>query len=237
MNPILFVSLGSGDPDLITLKALKALQNADVILCPCTTSKEGKVTSRSQDIMLELDILTSKIKLFNVSMRKERSQVMKEYQDAANQAYQLHNEGLAVAIVAEGDSGFYSSSQYINENLQALNVPTKRIEGVPAFISCGALANIHIVKQEEQLLVIPGETTAEELNMHIQSGKSIVIMKPSQCQGIIKNVASSSDNNIDIHYFENVGVVEKEFYTQNKDEILNRKFPYFSLLIIQKNIK
>lgn len=237
MNPILFVSLGSGDPDLITLKALKALQKADVILCPSTTTREGKVSSRSQDIMSELDISTNKIRLFNVSMRKERSQVMKEYEEAAKQAYQLYNQGSKVAIVAEGDSGFYSSSQYINENLQALNVPTKRIEGVPAFISCGALANIHIVKQEEQLLVIPGETTSEELHLHIHSGKSIVIMKPSQCQEIIKELVSSSINNIDIHYFENVGVVEKEFYTQNKEEILDRKFPYFSLLIIQKKIK
>ena len=34
--PVLFVSLGPGDPELITLKSLKALQAADVIFCPAT---------------------------------------------------------------------------------------------------------------------------------------------------------------------------------------------------------
>ena len=84
-------------------------------------------------------------------------------------------------------------------------------------------------------IVIPGETTSEELYMHIGSGKTIVIMKPSQCQEILKNLLISSPLNIDIHYFENVGVTGKEYYSQNRNEIVERSFPYFSLLIIQNN--
>lgn len=235
MNPIVFVSLGPGDPDLITLKGLKILQQSDIILCPSTMNKEGRLTSRSQDILSKLEIPDVKIKLFNVSMCKEREQVLREYESVAIEAHQYYNRGLKTCIVAEGDSGFYSSSQYINEKLVAMNIPTKRVEGIPAFISCATLANIHIVKQEEQLLVIPGETTSEELYMHIESGKTIVIMKPSQCQEILKNLLISSPLNIDIHYFENVGVTGKEYYSQNRNEIVERSFPYFSLLIIQNN--
>ena len=36
MFPIIFVSLGPGEAELITLKGLKALQNADCIFCPET---------------------------------------------------------------------------------------------------------------------------------------------------------------------------------------------------------
>ena len=41
--PICFVSLGPGDPELITLKGLKALQNADCIFCPETRTTSGRI--------------------------------------------------------------------------------------------------------------------------------------------------------------------------------------------------
>ena len=229
---IIFVSLGSGDPELITIKGLKALQKADIVLCPSTTNSRG-VSSRSKEILLALEIEEAKIKLFDVAMVKERTEIIRQYKKVALQASELYSEGLNVAIVAEGDSGFYSSSQYINDDLVAMNIPTKRIEGIPAFIACGALANIHIVKQNEQLVVVPGITTQQELNEYIGSGKSIVIMKPTQCEDIIKQILESTTENTLIHYFENVGIADKEFYTTNKKEIQERKFPYFSLLIIQ----
>ena len=42
-NPVIFVSLGPGEPDLITLKGLKALQNADCIFCPETRTANGRI--------------------------------------------------------------------------------------------------------------------------------------------------------------------------------------------------
>ena len=58
-------------------------------------------------------------------------------------------------------------------------------------------------------------------------------MKPSLSEQAIKQ-AMSSIKKVEIHYFENVGIKEKEFYTQDIHEIIDRKFPYFSLLIITK---
>ena len=45
------ISLGPGDPELITLKALKALNAVDVIFCPGTKSGEGRMKSRALDIL------------------------------------------------------------------------------------------------------------------------------------------------------------------------------------------
>ena len=41
MFPVIFVSLGPGEPELITVKGLKALQTADCIFCPETLAKDG----------------------------------------------------------------------------------------------------------------------------------------------------------------------------------------------------
>lgn len=55
-NPVIFVSLGPGEPDLITLKGLKALQSADCIFCPETRTTSGQIFSRAADILHALDI-------------------------------------------------------------------------------------------------------------------------------------------------------------------------------------
>lgn len=60
MFPVIFVSLGPGEPELITVKGLKALQTADCIFCPETLAKDGNRVSRAADI------------LFNSTFRKTR---------------------------------------------------------------------------------------------------------------------------------------------------------------------
>lgn len=231
-NPVMFVSLGPGEPELITLKGLKILQQADMIYCAATKTENGKVLSRASDILLELGITENKIVPINIPMRKDRTEAMKRYKDISETISEEFAKGKKIAVTAEGDSGFYSSIHYINDNLKSLGVPVKRVAGVPAFIACGTLADLHIVKQEEELLIIPGITTCEYLKKNFATGKTIVIMKPSQCEDIIKSMLV--DKSINFYYFENVGISDKEFYTQDREEIKSRKFPYFSLLIIRK---
>ena len=88
-----------------------------------------------------------------------------------------------------------------------------------------------MVKQEEQIIVIPGMLTAEELSKKIKTGNVIVIMKLSQCvEAVHTCIRLHPETNF--HYFENVGTGE-EFYTSDRKQIQRKIFPYFSLMIIQ----
>ena len=51
-----------------------------------------------------------------------------------------------VAITAEGDSGFYSSVNYMFDKLASMGLPITTVAGVPAFIAAGAISGLHIVK-------------------------------------------------------------------------------------------
>lgn len=230
-NTITFVSLGPGDPSLITLKGLKQLQEADVIYAPSTQLKSGKVSSRAFDIITSLGVDGAKIKLFDVPMSKNREMAIQAYKEVSELVYQAYQEGLQVAISAEGDAGFYSSSHYVTESLKLKGVEVDKIPGIPAFIASGALAHLHIAKQEEELHVVPGILTLEELTHKLNAGHAVVVMKASQCEEEIKQ-ATKEFPNAYFHYFENVGL-PTEFYTQDISTILARKFPYFSLLIIK----
>lgn len=229
--PICFVSLGPGEPELITLKGLKKLRQADIIYCPATLDRSGQLLSRAARIIEELEIGGSAIRLFALPMSKDRTEARKAYDSLYDQAVSAHGEGKKVVIVAEGDAGFYTSIQYIYDKFRENRIEVERTAGIPAFIAAGALAGLHIVKQEERLLVIPGTLTAEELSEKIRAGYVIVIMKLSQCVEAV-HACIGLHPEANFHYFENVGTGQ-EFYTSDREQIRSKQFPYFSLMIIQ----
>ena len=207
--PICFVSLGPGDPELITLKGLKKLRQADIIYCPATISKSGQLLSRAARIIEELEIEKSVVQFFTLPMSKDRTEVWKVYDTLYEKAISARDKEKKVVIVAEGDAGFYSSIQYIYDKFKENRIEVERTAGIPAFIAAGALAGLHIVKQEEQ----------------------IIVMKLSQCvEAVHTCIRLHPETNF--HYFENVGTGE-EFYTSDRKQIQRKIFPYFSLMIIQ----
>lgn len=224
--PIQLVSLGTGDPELITIKALKALQAADCIFCPETQSGG----SRSADIVLQLDIPKAAIHRFPLPMSKQREKALAAYYDVASQAAQLQGEGRKVCIVAEGDAGLYSSVHYVIERLQAMRLPVEQIAGIPAFVAAGAHDRLHIVKQEERLTIIPGTATEDDLERLVSKGGTVVIMKLSQCATAVKSFIRQHPDH-QYHYYECLGTAE-EVCLNDTTLIAVRQFPYFSMLMV-----
>lgn len=229
--PIHFVSLGPGEPELITVKGLKTLQQANLIYCPATTHRTGSVLSRAADILHALEIPNDSIQTFLLPMSKDRAKAWQAYDALYEEASARYHEGKRIVIVAEGDAGFYSSIQYIYNKFRETGIAVQRTPGIPAFIAAGALAGLHIVKQEEKILVIPGITSAEDLSDKIEAGYVIVIMKLSQCVEAIHTCIRKYPDTT-FHYFENVGT-EKELYTTDRILLQDKTYPYFSLMIIQ----
>ena len=105
-HPIHFVSLGPGDPELITLKGLKTLQKADIIYCPATQGKHG-IISRATDILKAIEVDESLIHPFILPMSKERTDALNAYNELFLDAQAEYLKGKQIVIVAEGDAGFY----------------------------------------------------------------------------------------------------------------------------------
>lgn len=229
---VIGVSLGPGDPELITLKALKALQEADAIYCPGTRNKEGISKSYSSNILRGLPIDGAKIVDFHVPMSKDRTFANQAYDQVCMEISERVAQGAIVAITAEGDSGFYSSGNYMFEKLKSAGIPISTIAGIPAFIAAGAISGLHIVKQEEKLIVLPGHTDAKELQHLLSTGHVVVIMKLSQCPAEIRDFMIQNPGH-EYHYYENVGATN-EHHTTLYNDILTKEYPYFSLMIIRE---
>lgn len=171
------------------------------------------------------------MRLYDLPMSKQRDGAQEAYTAVASEIIQTIQQGTlsTIAVVAEGDSGFYSSSAYIGEHLLEAGISIKQLAGVPAFIACNALIGGQLVQLTEQLQVIPGEATAEEWASAWRSSHTVVVMKGSLCQAeVIQAIKEHPER--EWHYLEFVGQ-EREFYTSDLSLIQSRKFPYFSIII------
>lgn len=224
------VSLGPGEPELITLKALNVLNQSDVVFCPGTRMSDGVTKSRSFDILRSLPVDQKKIRIFHVPMSRHREEALKAYDIVCQEILHLAGDGQSVAITAEGDACFYSSANYMYEKLQQAGYPVDMVAGVPAFIAAGASIGLHLVKQQERLLVIPGDVLVEELLESVVAKRTLVVMKVPLGEAVLRPFIMRHPE-LHYYYFEQVGT-SAEFYSILSEEILARPFTYFSILMI-----
>lgn len=229
-KPVTFVSLGPGYMDLITMKAFRHLTQADVIFCPATKNKDGNVISRTNDLICDTG-LKKYIRLFLVPMEEDREKALEVYKSIADEIAELSQQDTRVAVAVEGDAGIYASVHYIMDVLEEMEIPVSQVCGIPSFVAAGALARLQMVEQEGRLVIVPGTVTAEELDRYLTTGHTVVVMKLSKCREVVKEYMGTHQE-YRYHYFENVSLPEREYYTDDISVLQTLDFPYFSLMII-----
>ena len=229
MTPVTFLSLGPGDPELLTIKALKTLKDADVVMVPATRNNEGILKSRATDIISEWH-LENRLMVYELPMLKDRQAVSLVYDRIFADCVRLFEEGRRVVVAVEGDVSIYASIHYVMERLEKAGIPVEQSAGIPSFIAAAASAGLSLVSQQQRLTILPGDADAEMLHQLLSSNHAVVVMKLSQCQEAVKEFLRRNPQTT-CHYFENVGTPEA-YHTSLSDEIQSRQFPYFSLCII-----
>lgn len=229
-QPILTgVGLGPGDPEMITLKALNALNSADIIFYPATYSKDGEVQSWSLKILEQLDITTGCRPLVIPMTDKDREV---NYQKAYGLIREELDKGKSVAVVNEGDVLFYSTFGYLLKLAKADGIQCEVISGVAAFIAAGSTGQNPIVEGNSGFNLIARPKSFGQIAELLQSrpGDILVVMKMKVLDGWYDFLKQCSRPFL---YVEKAGTHE-QFATSDAEELKEREIPYFSLIIFYK---
>lgn len=155
------VSVGPGDPELMTLKAVRCIEQCPVLAAPQTAA--GR--------MLALDIakgvvdVSGKIILpLHFAMSRD-PEVLKASHAAAADAVRAHlDAGRDVALLNLGDVSIYATYGYLEEILTARGYAAVRIAGVPSFCAAAARLGQSLTGGMEQPLTIaPGRHVEQVL--------------------------------------------------------------------------
>ena len=158
-----------------------------ILLCPATRSGDGTVKSRALDILSQLPVDVEKVRSFHVPMSRNREEALNAYEGVCAEILRQAESGKnGLAVTAEGDACFYSSANYMYEKLEQNGFPVEMIAGVPAFIAAGASVGLHVVKQRERLVVVPGDVLVEELLEAVVAKRTLVIMKVPLGEAVLR---------------------------------------------------
>lgn len=188
------VGVGPGDPELLTLKAIRVLGTCSVIAAPRTASGE----------MLALDIakqavdLTGKTILpLDFTMERDRDKRHIAHMAAAAQIEPYLNTGQDVAMLNLGDVSIYATFGYLQAILQAKGYQTAMIPGIPSFCAVAARLNSSLTDMDQPLHIVPagGGPLAETLSLPgtkilMKSGSRIPqVMETLRRTGQLQNAA------------------------------------------------
>lgn len=168
------VGIGPGDPELITVKALRVLKECPVIATPQTQS--GQMLAL--DIVKQaMDVTSKKVLPLFFTMSRDKVLQQAAHEQAVQTVRQHLDAGEDVAMLNLGDVSIYSTCSYLIEILAAQGYETVMIPGVPSFCAVAARLNISLTEMNAPLHIAPGGAGAEKLADTLRLPGTKILMK------------------------------------------------------------
>lgn len=190
------VGVGPGDPELLTLKAVRILQSVPVIAYPATP--QGSAQAR--DIAAQWLNGQREIPIAMPCML-DRGPVNQAYDEAALLIAQELETGHDVAILCEGDPLFYGSFSYLLLRLGE-RFPCVVIPGVNSVSAAAAAAARPLITGEQRLTVIPATAGDAALRQALLSSDSVAILKPGRHRPRLLELLRETGRTEDVVYIE-----------------------------------
>lgn len=216
------VGVGPGDPELMTLKALKTALGADVIAVPHKEPK--KCTAFNIALGAAPELAEKPILPVDMPMTKDQEKLEWAYASGAQALMAQLDMGKTVCFLTLGDPTVYSTYLYLHKAVAAARYRAVIVPGVPSFCAAAAELGISLCENGQQLHIIPGTYTPTEA-LHLPGVK--VMMK----NNLPETLSALRERNVKAAMVENCGMENQRVYPTL--EQIPEDAGYFSLLIVK----
>lgn len=181
------VSVGPGDPELLTIKAMNILKKVKVIAAPRTG---GKKTMALDIVKQVVDLSKKEIIYLDFEMKKDTEKLTSSHRKIANRIEEYLQEGIDIAMLNLGDASLYSTYSYIHDIVENDGFATITIPGVTSFCAAAALSGKSLTVMDMPMTIIPGGTS--DFEKQLEQNGTKVIMKPASAVGAIKELLNKT---------------------------------------------
>jgi len=236
------IGIGPGDPELITIKAAKALQTADIICIPksnvnkpslALTMIKSILADRKEDPeMLELIFPMTKDEIGNQALWTQNANIIAE----------KANGGKVLVFITMGDPMFYSTFIYLYQRLKETQpqLILEIIPGVTSLTACAASAKIPLAEKEEIVTIIPSDIDLGFIEETAKRSDNLVFIK---CAYRLKELVpilerSGFKENSTIALVRRCSMPEEEVTVGKLSDVQNWNInqDYFTMAIVKKNL-
>jgi precorrin-2/cobalt-factor-2 C20-methyltransferase len=227
------VGVGPGDPDLLTLKAVHALEGADVV---AHFAKDGNASNARAIVseflhpeVTELPLLYPLTTEEPAHDPKYRSAIRAFFDESAAAVASHLEAGRIVAVLSEGDPLFFGSYMHLHVRLMK-HYPTEVIPGITAMSGCWSAARLPIAQGDDVLTVVPGTLDEAELIRRFRENDPTVVMKIGRNLPKVRRALVATERLDHATYVER-GTMDNERMMPLKQK-LNDAAPYFAIVLV-----
>ena len=227
MQGVLYgIGVGPGDPELLTLKAVRLIREADIIAVPGETVEESFAYQIAVQTLPE--IIDKKRMAIPMPMCRDEAVLRDHHEKGAKMLEKILKKGHNVAFLTLGDPTVYSTFTYLQEIVEMDGYQTKLVSGIPSFCAAAAEANIPLAVKDEPIHILPADYALKNTKMN---EGNCILMKFGKQIGKVKDILIERKR--DGILVENCGTEQQRIYAHLKD--IPETVGYYSLLISKRN--
>lgn len=216
------VGVGPGDPELMTLKAVRLIKDNNIIAVPGKVAEESVAYKIAVQAVPELK--NKKLVPVYMPMVHDAEELRKKHNEGAKLLESYLDKGENVVFLTLGDSTIYCTFTYLQTLLEEDGYETCLVNGIPSFCAAAARVNKPLCEWNEMLHIVPAvHKLGEELN----SRGNYVLMKTGSHMKEVKEMLSASGKSVSV--VENCGMENEKIY-RGISEIPDEA-GYFSLIM------
>lgn len=245
MSSILYgIGTGSGDPELMTLKAVKTIKQCDIIAVPISNSEflepvlevDGKGVHSSfltECIAYQIaiqnvpEMVQKAILYLPMPMIKDKALLKEIHDKGTEKIISLLEEDKKIAFLTLGDPTVYSTYLYVHKRVCSRGYTAEIINGITSFCASAARLNIGLVENKEELHIIPASYGIEEA---LKLPGTKVLMKTGKKMPEVKKAIKDSGQKVLM--VENCGMVAEKTYFDIEE--IPDQVSYYSLMIAKE---
>lgn len=238
MPELICVGCGPGDPELLTVKAVNAIKDAEVIMCP--TSKEGKPSIALSVISSLIDESQKQIVNLVFPMTKDKEKLSITWENNAKILAEMVLSGKKVIYLTVGDPYLYSTWIYLNRELETKypQIKVKVIPGIVSMFTFASKVGISLAEGAEKMAVIPSCYDLSQVKELAKNCDTMIFLKDGRYFDQVIDLlreAGFSENSIfaigqDLDTDQEI--VKKLTLGQVTDEVFTTK--YFSIMVVKR---
>ena len=220
------IGVGPGDPELMTLKAIRILRAVPVIAYPAPDHGE----SAARSIAAEFIPAGRTEVAIRVPMRPGKMPV--EIYDLAADELAAHlRAGRDVGVLCEGDPFFYGSFMYLHDRL-AGRFPCTIVPGVTSLTACAAASGKPLVRRDDVLSVLPATLPDAELQRRLGDSDAAAILKVGRHLPRLRQMLARQNLSDRAVYVAHATRPDERVVAM--PALIDDEAPYFSMILISK---
>lgn len=219
------LGVGPGDPELLTLKAVRLLGEADVVVVP----DKGKGEKTALHIVR--DYVKDKELLFCPTPMVRNLDVLSEaYDSIAKQLTPLLDQGKTLVYITLGDPSIYSTYVYVHQKIQALGYEGEFVPAVPSFCAVAARLGISLCERSERLMIVPA--SHKNIDDCLEIDSNFVFMKAGKGISVLQETLKNNDLLESSSLVANCGMEGEQVFQKFED--MTETTGYFSVVVVKK---